>query len=141
MVLASLLAIGAASSLRYALVLYMLPVSLFGMSVAAAELPELARLGAEDRERFGRRLAGSLRQMGFLTVPTLVGYLAFGYLIVGAIYRRGAFGAAGNWLVYARPRRLHAGAAGDDHLAPAAELVLRRRRHQDAGQGGGGCAW
>ncbi|HUO86635.1 MAG TPA: murein biosynthesis integral membrane protein MurJ, partial [Thermoanaerobaculia bacterium] len=89
-VLASLLAIGAVSSLRYALVLYMLPVSLFGMSVAAAELPELARLGSEDRERFGRRLAGSLRQMSFLTVPTLVGYLAFGYLIVGAIYRRGA---------------------------------------------------
>jgi putative peptidoglycan lipid II flippase len=39
--------------------------------------------------------------MGFLTVPTLVGYLAFGYLVVGALYRRGAFGAADNWLVYA----------------------------------------
>jgi putative peptidoglycan lipid II flippase len=100
-VLASLLAVGAVSSLRYALVLYMLPVSLFGMSVAAAELPELARMGDAERDRFGRRLAGSLRQMGFLTVPTLVGYLAFGYLVVGAIYRRGAFGAADNWLVYA----------------------------------------
>jgi putative peptidoglycan lipid II flippase len=39
--------------------------------------------------------------MGFLTVPTFVGYLAFGYLVVGAIYRRGAFGATDNWLVYA----------------------------------------
>lgn len=100
-VLASLLAVGAVSSLRYALVLYMLPVSLFGMSVAAAELPELARMGPAQRDRFGERLGDSLRQMGFLTVPTLVGYLAFGYLLVGAIYRRGAFGAADNWLVYA----------------------------------------
>src|SRR5690606_12169467 len=43
MVLASLLAIGAVAHLRYAQTLYVLPISLFGMSVAAAELPELAR--------------------------------------------------------------------------------------------------
>jgi putative peptidoglycan lipid II flippase len=100
-VLASLLMIGAVSALRYALVLYMLPVSLFGMSVAAAELPELARMGPAQRDRFAERLGASLRQMSFLTVPTLIGYLAFGYLVVGAIYRRGAFGATDNWLVYA----------------------------------------
>ena len=43
MVLASLLAIGALARIRYAQTLYVLPVSLFGMSIAAAELPELAR--------------------------------------------------------------------------------------------------
>jgi putative peptidoglycan lipid II flippase len=43
MVLASLLAIGGVAAIGYAQTLYMLPVSLFGMSVAAAELPELSR--------------------------------------------------------------------------------------------------
>ena len=43
---ASLLAVGAVSALTYAQVLYLLPISLFGMAVAAAELPELSRLGA-----------------------------------------------------------------------------------------------
>ena len=98
--LASWLAAGAPSSLQFAQVLYLLPVSLFGMSVAAAELPELARLGGGAAQDFGRRLEASLRQMTFLTLPTLVGYLGFGWLVVGAIYRRGAFGATDQWLVY-----------------------------------------
>jgi len=41
--LAGLLATGALAVLGYAQVLYMLPISLFGMAVAASELPELAR--------------------------------------------------------------------------------------------------
>ena len=43
LVLASLLAVGAVARLRYAQTLYLLPISLFAMSVAAAALPELAR--------------------------------------------------------------------------------------------------
>ena len=54
LVLASLLAIGALARLRYAQTLYVLPVSLFGMSVAAAELPDLAR----ERDR----ATGALRE-------------------------------------------------------------------------------
>ena len=49
LVLASLLAIGAMARLRYAQTLYVLPVSLFGMSIAAAELP-----GARARARAAR---------------------------------------------------------------------------------------
>ena len=100
MVLASWLAAGAPSSLRYAQLLALLPVSLFGMSVAAAELPELSRLGKEDEERFTRRVTRSARQMLFLVLPTAVGYLAFGLLLVGLVYRRGAFGGSDQWLVY-----------------------------------------
>jgi putative peptidoglycan lipid II flippase len=36
----------------------------------------------------------------FLTIPAMVGYLGLGFLIVGALFRRGAFGLADNWLVY-----------------------------------------
>ena len=43
LVLASLLAVGAVARLRYAQTLYLLPISLFAMSVAAAALPDLAR--------------------------------------------------------------------------------------------------
>ncbi len=97
--LASWLAVGALSALRYAQLLYMLPISLFGMSVAASELPELSRLTEEKVAAFSARLRRSLRQIAFLTVPTVVGYLAFGMLLVGALFRTGQFQAASTWLV------------------------------------------
>lgn len=100
-ILASLLAAGALASLRPALMLYILPVSLFGLSVAASELPELSRLRTADLSPFLRRLRRSTRQTLFLTVPTMIGYLAFGFLIVGALFRRGEFGVGDNVLVYA----------------------------------------
>ena len=99
--LATFLQVGALAALRPALVLYLLPISLFGLSVAAAELPELARMGAGGREPFLARLGASLRQSMFLTMPTAVGYLAVGFLLVGAVYRRGAFGLEENILVWA----------------------------------------
>jgi putative peptidoglycan lipid II flippase len=98
--LAGFLAAGAVAALGFAQVLYMLPISLFGMSVAASELPELARLGGGAAGEMVPRVRRSLRQMAFLNVPTFVGYLAFGYLLVGALLRRGSFQLAGNWLVY-----------------------------------------
>ncbi len=100
-VLASLLTVGAIIGLRYGSILYLLPFALFGASVAAAELPELSRRrAAESAAAVASRARRSLRQIAFLVVPTMVGYLAFGYLIVGAVYRRGSFGREANWLVY-----------------------------------------
>jgi putative peptidoglycan lipid II flippase len=98
--LATFLSAGAVSAMGFAQMFYMLPVSLFGMSVAAAELPELARLGAERRGELIERVRRSLAGMAFLNVPTLVGYLAFGFLLVGALYRTGRFRVEDNWLVY-----------------------------------------
>lgn len=104
-VLASLLAVGAQAALGFAAQLYVLPVSLFGLSVAAAELPELSRLGGEARrgflDRFLHRMGRSLTQMTFFVVPTCLGYLAFGSLIVGTLYRTGEFGRLDNTLVAA----------------------------------------
>ena len=61
LMLASLLAVGAVSALGYAQIFYLLPISLFAMSVAAAELPELSRLhhAEADSSRYsahGRQL-------------------------------------------------------------------------------------
>ncbi len=96
LLLASLLATGAVSALRWAQTLYVLPVSLFGMSVAAAELPELAR---QTRAAAGPRVARGLGHTAFVSIPTAVGYLAFGTLVVGALYGTGRFTVADTWLV------------------------------------------
>jgi putative peptidoglycan lipid II flippase len=99
--LASLLVAGAVGALRWGSILYMLPISLFGLSVAAAELPEMSRSRAgEAGTEIADRMRTALRQIAFLVVPTSVGYMAFGFLIVGLVYRRGRFGVEDNWLTY-----------------------------------------
>ncbi|HVS12554.1 MAG TPA: murein biosynthesis integral membrane protein MurJ [Thermoanaerobaculia bacterium] len=100
--LASFLMEGAMAALGFAQRLYLLPVALFGTAVAVVELPELSRLGpgAEEGGSAARRVERALRDMGFLTVPSAVGFLTLGWLVVAAIYQRGAFGGEGTWLVY-----------------------------------------
>jgi putative peptidoglycan lipid II flippase len=102
LLLASFLVAGALAALGWAQTLYLLPIGLFGMSVAAAELPELSRTihSATEGENLDR-LRSSLSQVAFLTVPTAIGYLGLGFLIIAALFRRGNFGLADNWLVYA----------------------------------------
>jgi putative peptidoglycan lipid II flippase len=100
MFLASWLAAGALAALRPAQMLYILPVSLFGLSVAASELPELSRIRSEQLHSFLDRVRRSMRQTLFLVIPTMVGYLAFGYILIGGFFRRGAFGVNDTWLVY-----------------------------------------
>ncbi len=95
--LASLAAAGAASALRFGLTLYLLPVSLFATSVAVTELPELSRL--HDDEARVRRLDLAWRQVWFLAVPTVVGFLAFGWLVVDVVFRHGSFGRHDQFLV------------------------------------------
>ena len=93
-VLASLLPTGAVAGLSYAQVLYTLPVSLFGMSVSAAELPAMASAAGTDAERaaFLRgRLATGLRQIAFFVVPSAMAFLALGDVVAGALYQSGAF--------------------------------------------------
>jgi putative peptidoglycan lipid II flippase len=92
--LASWLPTGAVSALAYAQTLYTLPVSLFGMSVSAAELPVMSgALGAADQvaQILRTRLTTGLRQITFLVVPAVVGFLALGDIIVAAIYQSGRF--------------------------------------------------
>jgi hypothetical protein len=64
LLLASFLAIGALAALRYSQVLYLLPISLFGMSVAAAELPTLSTMDHDDRSGIVARLDRGLGRVG-----------------------------------------------------------------------------
>jgi len=92
--LASWLPTGAVSALAYAQTLYTLPVSLFGMSVSAAELPVMSGAVGDANEvasLLRTRLNNGLRQITFLVVPSVVGFLTLGDVIVAAIYQSGRF--------------------------------------------------
>ena len=56
--LASWLGTGAVAALGYAQSLYTLPVSLFGISVSAAELPEMSSAARASSPRLQRSCAG-----------------------------------------------------------------------------------
>jgi putative peptidoglycan lipid II flippase len=96
--LASLVQVtGAVSALSYAQTLYTLPVSLFGMSVSAAELPQMSGVidgEAKVAEALRGRLNGGLREIAFFVVPSAAAFLILGDVIVGAIYRTGQFAQA-----------------------------------------------
>ena len=94
LVLASLLAVGAVSRLRYAQTLYLLPVSLFAMSVAAAALPELAREHGGAIGALLERTVAAVRRVAFYVVPSFVAFVAIGDVLVAGLYQAGEFGAA-----------------------------------------------
>ncbi len=92
--LASLLPTGAVAALNYAQILYILPVSLFGMSVAAAELPGMSRATGSSEQiaaALRSRLNAGLRQISFLVVPSAAAFLFLGDVVSAAIFQSGRF--------------------------------------------------
>jgi putative peptidoglycan lipid II flippase len=92
--IASFLPTGAVAALAYAQTIYTLPVSLFGMSVSAAELPAMSSaLGTEEEVgvQVRARLARGGRQIAFLVIPSVVALLVLGDVVAAAIYQSGRF--------------------------------------------------
>ncbi|HVJ04740.1 MAG TPA: murein biosynthesis integral membrane protein MurJ [Candidatus Saccharimonadales bacterium] len=80
--------------LNYAQTLYMLPVSLFGMSVSAAELPAMSSAIGTDSEiasTLRSRLSSGLEKISFFVVPSAVAFLALGNVVASTLYRTGKF--------------------------------------------------
>lgn len=92
--IASLLAAGAVAALGFAQVLYLLPVSLFGMSVAAAALPDLATLRTEQRARLAADVETGMARIAAFVIPTTAVYLVLGEQVVTVLFGGGAFGAS-----------------------------------------------
>jgi putative peptidoglycan lipid II flippase len=85
---------GAVAHLGYAQVLYTLPVSLFGMSVSAAELPAMSGALGSDSEIAGQlraRLGNGIRQIAFLVVPSAMAFFVLGDVVSAAVYQSGKF--------------------------------------------------
>lgn len=100
LILASLLAVGAVSRLRYAQTLYVLPISLFAMSIAAAELPELARERGGLSDALRLRLLTAGRRVAFFIVPSLAAFVFLGPTLVAGLYQTGQFQSADVTLVW-----------------------------------------
>lgn len=93
---------GAVTSLWNANAVVLLPVALFGISVAASALPEFARESSVNgNEALLERLRGGWQRILFYIVPSAVACIAYGDLIIGMLYRSGKFGAAEQQLVHA----------------------------------------
>ncbi len=88
------LPIGTVSSLAYAQNLYLLPGSLFGMSVSAAELPAMSSaLGTSDEiaAQLRVRLNAGMERIAFFIVPCVIAFIALGDIVTGAFLQTGAF--------------------------------------------------
>jgi putative peptidoglycan lipid II flippase len=92
----SLLPIGAVTGLANAQLIYTLPVSLFGMSISASELPELSRLASDPNSlatNVKQRLDRSIRYLCFNVIPCSFFFLFFGDILARGVYQTGAFKA------------------------------------------------
>jgi len=85
---------GAPAALGSAQLITLLPISLFGMSVSAAELPAMSGTVGVDPsalDALRRRLDAALRQIAFFVVPSAVAFLALGDVVAGALFQTGRF--------------------------------------------------
>jgi putative peptidoglycan lipid II flippase len=103
--LASFLPDGALTGLLNAQTLYLLPISLFGMSISASELPEMSSAtGGESEvaEIILKRLTNGLRRISLLVIPSVVVFIALGDMLVGGIFqsRTGRFTGADTQYVW-----------------------------------------
>jgi putative peptidoglycan lipid II flippase len=92
--LASLLPQGMVALLGYAVTIYTLPVSLFGMAISAAELPEMSSAigDANETAAFLRtRLDAGLRRIAYFVIPSAAAFLVLGDVIARALFESGRF--------------------------------------------------
>ncbi len=90
--LASFLPGGVVATLSYAQTIYLLPVSLFGMAVSAAELPEMSRAVGSQEEiaaQLRARIATGLRQIAFFVIPSAMAFLTLGDVIAALLFQNG----------------------------------------------------
>ena len=90
--LASTLGGGVVAALHYAWILMMLPLGVFGMSVARAWFPRFAVAATSGpTPLLARQLATAMRTVLFFLLPSAAGLMLFGPLVVAALFERGAF--------------------------------------------------
>ena len=92
MLIASFMPSGTVAAFGYAQTIYLLPVSLFGMSVSAAALPSMSA-EAEARDKLHAQTEAGLRAIAFPVVPTVAAFLLLGDVICAALFQTGKFSA------------------------------------------------
>ena len=92
---------GGLASLGYAQLVQVLPISLFGVAVAAVSLPDLARdaVAAQPNDQLRARIAMGFRRISFFVIPSAFAFAALGPTIIGALFQTGRFHADDTMLV------------------------------------------
>jgi putative peptidoglycan lipid II flippase len=99
--IASYLPKGAVTGLTNTAIIYTLPVSLFGISVSAAQLPALSRDAAlADLDRLRQRINRGLDRLTFFVVPSALAFATVGDVIAGVILQHGRFHAADSRIIW-----------------------------------------
>jgi len=100
--IASYLPVGAVTGLQASQLIYTLPVSLFGISVSAAELPALSGNAARaETDALRARIDAAAARLAFFVVPSAVAFAALGDIIAGVLLQHGRFGAEDSQIVWA----------------------------------------
>lgn len=92
--IASLIGAGSVATLGYSQAISMLPVSLFGMSISAAELPAMAgEVGSAEEvaTALRARLDRGLGRIAYFVIPSAVALLVLGGVIGAGLYLGGEF--------------------------------------------------
>src|SRR5439155_11498721 len=92
---------GGLASLRYAQLVQVLPISLFGVAVTAVSLPELSRdaVGETPHDQIRARIGVGFRRIAFFVIPSAFACAALGPIIIGALFQTGRFDADDTILV------------------------------------------
>lgn len=96
--LAGLLVTGAVTALGKAQVLYIMPISLFAVSIAASELPELSRM--TSKSQIAERAQAGFGRILFFISFTAMAYLLLGDKIIGALFEYGRFTSDDTLLIW-----------------------------------------
>jgi putative peptidoglycan lipid II flippase len=92
--LASFLPEGSISWLYYADRLVQFPLGVFAIAVSTAALPSFSRqVAAQDLQELVKTLGHALRFVFFIAIPSTVGLMITGKLIIKVFFERGAFDA------------------------------------------------
>ncbi|MES2522196.1 MAG: murein biosynthesis integral membrane protein MurJ [Gemmatimonadota bacterium] len=102
--IASHLSEGSTTLVSYASLVALLPVGLFGVSIAASALPDLARdTTGRSLDGLRERLRGGWQRILFYIVPSAVACIVLGDYLIGILYRVGKFTAEdqriGHWIL------------------------------------------
>lgn len=90
--ISSFLPTGTLSLLTYATTISYVPVSMFGIGISAAELPEMSSVLGSDDERARKlreRLNAGLRHIAFFVIPSALAMIAAGDVMADALFGRG----------------------------------------------------
>lgn len=90
--LASFLAVGSVAVLTKAQTLYLMPISVFAVSIAAADLPELSRETA-DAGAAAERIARAIDRVALFVVFSALAFAVGGRSLIGALFEWRQFSA------------------------------------------------